>query len=276
MRNRHNSPFIVLSVLIASSGFQNTVADIITFTNDQTGWLSNVGSYESELAADFGPAPLVADNLSSVSRSGTLFSYTIENRDTLADINNANLISRAGGTVAGLYHDTDATLSIENPISQGTASTGNWGVDSRGTGNNNSVSGLASRNAAVFRFGSDISAFNLNLIDFEASLGQEGLLVLADNGLITHTQDLDFNDGDGVVTNFGIIAGSGKLFDQAIFVLGDDNDSDLSDGYGGREFFATGDAIVGLASSTAAVPEPSQLALIGLLGGAVMWCRRQS
>jgi hypothetical protein len=264
----------VLCAVVSSHTPSSVFADITKFINDQDGFNAMVVISESEEEGDFGADPTAAV-VASLTRTGSQFSYTVENRDTLAVPSNMDLLNAADGKISDLYFDTNALLEIEAIAEQDAATTGNFGVDSRGggagSGNSNSSGGIASRNAAVFSFGGPISAFNINLLDFEASLGQEGLLVLGNDGDIVHSEDLNFNDGNGEVTNFGITGSNSWKFDQAIFILGDDNDSDTSNGYGGTEFWATADAIIG-----SVVPEPNSAALAGIAGMLLGLTRRKS
>lgn len=253
--------------------------DVMTYVDSLATFLSATTEVARESAGDFGADPTTADNIASITRSGIgslggAFSYTVQNRDTLAVTTNSALIAAAAGSIAALYLDTDATLDVENPLTQG-VSLGEWGTDSSGTGNNTSVGGIASRNAAVITLGTAVTALNFDLVDFEASTGQEALLVLGLGGSIIHSESFAFADtGNDTVHNFGITSTPSMAFDTAVFVLGDDNDTDLSNGYGGAEFWGIGNAIVGTAS-VAAVPEPSSFVLLTAVAGAVCFRRRR-
>jgi hypothetical protein len=267
--------FLAGALLLATSA----KADLITIIDDVSAWESQTSEAAWDTpGGEFGGNPATANNIASITRNGTSslgtsFSYTVENRDTLAVVDNTALVTGAGGLLSNLYHDTNATLDVEDPVNQdGALANNNWGVDSSGTGNNNSSGGIASRNAAVFTFGSATTAFNVDLLDFESSAGQEGLLVLSLAGNIIFTEVISFADtGNATVHNFGIIATAGSSFDTAVFVLGDDNDPDTSNGYGGSEFWATGNAVVGVA-----VPEPVSTSILAILGTGLLLRRRRT
>jgi hypothetical protein len=262
------APAIICIALIVSAPSALN-GDIVTIVDNNLNWQSFTSELADEEAFDFGLAPTGQNDVANINRigtgnQGTSFAYEILNRDTLTEINNTDLIASAGGTLNGFFLDVNATLDVETPASQGGATSTGWGVDSSGTGNNTSVGGIASRNAVVFNFGSEISAFSADLIDFESSNGQEGLLVLSLAGNVIHTEDISFADsGNGSIHNFGILATDGQMFDAVMFVLGDDNDSNPSNGYGGAEQWSASNFKVGFA---AAVPEPNSMLLIGLCG----------
>lgn len=248
------------------------LGDVTTIVDDNLLWQTRTYELACEELADFGVDPIAQDNVAGITRSGTgslgtSFVYGVNNRDTLAEINNADLIAAAGPMLSGYYHDTNATLDVETPVSQGGTTSANWGIDSSGSGNNNSIGGIESRNAAVFSFKQQVTAFSVDLLDFEASTGQEGLLVLARGGTVIHTEDIAFGDtGNGETHNFGILTSVSDAFDQVMFVLGDFSDTSPDNGYGGSEFWATSNVKMGFAS----VPEPTAttglLFLLGFLG----------
>lgn len=233
-----------------AAAWQATVPEVVTFPAPNAP-LDNIAS----------------DSQSAATSDGTL-TYTIFNRDTSLAVDNAELLSQAGsslgtatGLIADLFHDTNGTLDTETTVEQDGASLTVPGYDNTNTtGKNTTGGGKSSRNAAYFTFSQPIVGFNVDLLDFETTTDQEGLLVFGLSGDIIDSQDFTFpfDDGDGIVHNVGITSSGGMVFDSVMFVLGDDADANLSDGYGASQNWAA-------ANIVAAVPEPSSFMFIGLL-----------
>ena len=141
-------------------------------------------------------------------------------------------------------------MYVEAPVTQDVTGTYSWGVDSR-TGK------TSSPNAALFDFSVPIGHFGIDLHDFEAgegttssNSGASGEIRLYQSGMLAHSYTLQFPgvDGGGSTDNpsndepndsaypgygnrqsmfVGITAdNSSELFDQAAFVVGDDDVGD--------------------------------------------------
>ena len=276
---------ICLLVLTTS---QTCSAGLQYFVADQAGFnsvvLSNTTGVGQSLLVDdgagiFGAAPVAGSGLANVSRSGTSgalsFSYLI------SDVNFApgQPYGSTGTLSVGNDIQSTSTLAVESVASQGGASTGSWGIDTASAPDRSSIGGLASPNATIFDFtgsATSVDHFGVTLLDFEAGfdngdgVAQSGFIrvydssdVLVDSFAINLTGP---NFGDGEAIHVGIYADAGTTLDKVVFVLGDDNDSNTSNGWGGGEQFAATEFTLGFTSPITGVPEPSGLMFAGLLG----------
>lgn len=269
-----------VSVSVSNAGLEYYVADESGFNTRIT---SSAGPMGQILLLDdgtgvFGSAPTAGTGNASVSRSGTSggqsFSYSV------SDVNFATGQPYASSGTLSVGNDilSTSTISVEAVAAQGGASTGSWGVDSISSPDSTSVGGIATPNAAIFDFTSSATAvdhFGVTLLDFESGFDngdgvpQTGFIRVYDasDALVdSFAINLSAPYGNGQAVHYGIYATDGMTLDKVVFVLGDDNDTDTSNGWGGAEGYAATDFTLGFTNAVAAVPEPSALVMAGLLG----------
>jgi hypothetical protein len=231
----------------------------------------------------FGAAPSAGTGLAGVSRSGTTttgaaFSYQI--RDVNFKVGQPYTLD---GGMLSVGNDiiSTSTLAVESSVSQGGAGSTNWGVDSI-----SSPDAGTSPNAAVFDFSGSATAvnhFGVNMHDFEGgfanttdNIPQSAFVRIYDasNNLVD-SQALNFSSpdfGNGETIHFGVVADAGMTLGKVVLIVGDDNDSDATNGWGLREAWAASEFTIGLATST---PEPGSLSLLGVAGIACLFRRRR-
>ena len=182
-------------------------------------------------------------------------------------------------TVGGDILST-SSIAIEAVAAQGGATTGDWGVDSISPTDSSSSGGIATPNAAVFDFTSSPTAidhFGVTVLDFEGGFDngdgvqQSAFIRIYDaaNNLVDN-QAINFSSpdfGDGEEIHIGVFA-DGMTISKVVLVLGDDNDTNTANGWGGGEAWAATRFTLGFAAPdlVAPVPEPSSLALLMTFG----------
>lgn len=287
----HRTAIIVVGIL---SACQTCDAGLTYFVGNEAAFNAHVlandmGAGTSLLMDDgfgiFGAGPTVGTGLTSVSRTGSVgsdgFSYTV----TDVNFKTGQPFGLDGGTLTvGNDILSNSTLAVESSVSQGGAGSVNWGIDSQSAPDSASSGGLETPNAAVFDFTSsatDIDHFGVNLHDFEAGFDngdgvlQSGFVRIYDdmNNLVDN-QAINFQPGsfgNGETIHFGVFADSGMVLSKVVLVLGDDSDSDTTNGWGGREHWAASEFTIGNAAQT---PEPSSFLLLGM-ASVFGTCRRK-
>ncbi|MFK7819462.1 MAG: PEP-CTERM sorting domain-containing protein [Planctomycetaceae bacterium] len=266
-------------------------ADLLYFSDNESAFQSQVQANhtggDTILQLDdgsgiFGAAPTAGTGLASVIRTGTTSSGSSFSFE-ISDVNfktGQPYTMDAGVLSVGNDILSTSTLGVESSVSQGGASSPNWGVDSF------SAPDLAtSPNAAVFDFTGSATAvnhFGVTMHDFEGGFanGTDGIpqsafvrIYDASNNLID-SQALNFSSpdfGDGESIHFGVFASNGMTLSKVVLIVGDDNDSDATNGWGLREGWAASDFTVGFAST----PEPGSLSLLCIAGVACVFQRRR-
>lgn len=254
----------ILSISSSASAFSIVFGNRDT-DNVRTNFINSFNTNTLSTVIDngtlFGTAPAIG-NVASVNRSGTIgtksFNYKIYDINFSDSPNGLITPGSAGNDIDQLDQ-----ITVEAPVSQDNADgIYGWGVDGA-TGNGTS-------NAALFDFtGNSIGHFGLDLHDFEAGAGisagnstsgASGKIRLYKAGSLVYSYTLQFPgvqgggstdnpnnalDNDSLYQGYGnrqsmfvgITANNpSEFFDQAVFVLGDDDvstpgiASDVNDG----------------------------------------------
>ena len=234
------------SVVFGNRDTTNTRAEFVdSFTTNSSSTVIDDGT-------NFGAAPATG-TVPSVTRNGTVngesFTYTLYDIDFSNSPTGVINPGNVGGDIAGLDN-----VTVEIPASQDTASgIYGWGLDS-GSGANSTP------NALLLDFSNSVGHFGVDLHDFEAGTGIDGvnsgasgqIRVYQSNSLV-FSYTLQFpGPADGGSTdrptntesNDSLIPGYGnrqsmfvgvtannpdQFFDQIVFVLGDDDVGNFDD-----------------------------------------------
>ena len=228
----------------------------IVFQEDRAGFDAMLAPSESTVVDSggaFAPDPALGSS-ASVTRTGTIagaaFSYTAYDLQFAAIPTGTITPGVVGGDTGAL-----SSLIVESPASQsGGVGSGSWGIDS-------SAVSTSRRSGLLVDFTDapavGIGHFGVDLIDFEAGLGNEGQLRLYAEGLLVFTTEFSLTGGGNGASHFlGVVAnpgGGGLSFDQAVVLVG-----------GNTDRWAADNLTFGVARN----PEPGTWALfaLGLVG----------
>ncbi len=270
MRPFHNHgvvPTAALTLLmVLCAGVPARASSYVVFRDDRTGFETYLAATTGPTVVDsggaFAPDPVLG-SVPSLTRSGSVGGVPVSY--TAYDLQFSN--TPTGTIVPGVVGDDVGALSdvgVESPAAQsGGVGSGTWGFDS-GAISTTRRSGLL----ADFATPGGLGRFGVDLIDFEAALGNEGELRLYAAGQLVFATSFDLPpDGGDASTHFlGVVANpsaGGVPFDQAVVLVGGPGDRWAADS---------------VTFALARTPEPGTWALfgLGLLGFGFARRRRQN